>query len=353
MRVVLLLGLLLPGCFYSDPINTAPQADIQQVGAEVYKLDTVTFQSNSSRDPDGDTLAFTWTANACTEDGICDIFLGDSIYPSFTVGPLTSKAPFEVILTVTDPQGATATDHLSVPVGNREPTVTAETITPTDDLGGFVVGRTIDVVASASDPDDDPITITAELAAPKGSAPGGPALTEIEPGRWRLTPDAAGIWMVTVNVVDDDEPAGTASTILPISISPDRDPCLTATRPAPTTSAAPLIVLTSDGARSLDVVGVVDDLDPYPSDQGATDPLLGRPSFRWLVGAPGAPPTLLDGSDVAAYLFDPAAYSLGDDVVVRVEVADRRGEWPSCDSLLDTCGEPACSQRQTWHVRVR
>ena len=101
------------------------------------------------------------------------------------------------------------------------------------------------------------------------------------------------------------------------------------------------------------MVGVTDDLDPYPTDQGATDPLLGRPSFRWLVGAPGASPVALAGSDVAAFHFDPAAYELGDDVLVRVEVADRRGQWPSCDASLDTCGELACSQRQSWHVRVR
>jgi hypothetical protein len=86
-----------------------------------------------------------------------------------------------------------------------------------------------------------------------------------------------------------------------------------------------------------------------------------RPTtFSWSILPPGAStrqPLAVTGNQVA---LDPASYSPGDIVELRVEIADRamilNNTAISCADNIPTCSvisDASCIQRQTWRVEVR
>jgi hypothetical protein len=135
----------------------------------------------------------------------------------------------------------------------------------------------------------------------------------------------------------------------------DRPPCILATDPAAIPDAR-YILERAAGPRRLAVASVDDDLDPYPPIvDGALD--LGEPEFRWQLATPASNDELIDVAGHAApeLQLDPAAFSPGDQVRVRVEIADRVDRTLPCADTAPTCAiaEPTCRQRVTWSVEIR
>ena len=107
-----------------------------------------TLDGTGSSDPDGAVLSFSWALTMGMKVTLAD---PNASSTSFTV-PATSW-PFTFTLTVTDPDGSTATDMIKVTVVNLSPVADAgpnQTVSP-----GAVV--TLDGSAS-SDPDSDQLT---------------------------------------------------------------------------------------------------------------------------------------------------------------------------------------------------
>ena len=100
---------------------------------------------------------------------------------------------------------------------------------------------------------------------------------------------------------------------------------------------------------------VGDDLDAYPPIQGATQ--FGTTVFAWSILPPGATVRqTLAGATGNAIALDPAAFTPGDVVELRVEIFDRHHTALPCDDSAATCSitaSPSCLQRQTWRVEVR
>src|SRR5439155_1727397 len=94
----------------------------------------VTLDGSGSVDPDGDSLAFTWSWPSGTATGV-------RATVKFPLGMTT------VTLTVSDTQGPTATDTADITVRDTTPP-TAEVASPGD---GATVSGTVTVTASASD----------------------------------------------------------------------------------------------------------------------------------------------------------------------------------------------------------
>jgi len=107
---------------------------------------TVSFDGTGSSDPDGDTLTYAWDLDG---DGAFDDSTASQ--PPFTY---TSQGSYTAMLRVTDPDGASDTDSVTITVGNTPPTATITT--PTAGTT-WKVGDTINFSGSAADQQDGPL----------------------------------------------------------------------------------------------------------------------------------------------------------------------------------------------------
>ncbi len=350
-----------PGCFYMDPINERPSAEIERVD------DGVVFRGEELElralvdDPDDDQVALAWRAQAC--DGpaglggtrCAAIATGTDRTFRFTVPSKVEDRPtleIYVDLDVTDARRAVARpgQRLELPVGNRAPLAIVQR-RGRELEGQFPPRVPITISAIAQDEDGDDVTLAWQLYPASTSQPGAavfePAADQPEVGEaYTLVPDVEGEWIVRVTASDRIERRDTDTSIL---VRPDHAPCLGATEPA---SGA---VVLATAPRRFAVLVVSDDLDVYPAPPPG-DPYLGAASFAWSMRPVGAA-TFTPIADAAAIDFDPAAFAPGDRIELRVEIDDRNHRsFTSCAADAPTCSlEPpaSCRQRTTWIVEVR
>ena len=166
-----------------------------------------------------------------------------------------------------------------------------------------------------------------------------------------LVPQGSGLW--TVQVIAADPLHMMASATQQMTIQVDPPPCLEQWTPIapPAGDELPL-----SQATLFEALVVQDDLDPFPPVPG--DPILGETTFVWSLLPPNgsAFQTLAATSNSVA--LDPADYTPGDTLQLRVEVFDRntKGTALPCDVSDPTCaitGDSSCIQRLTWDVEVQ
>lgn len=368
--VVVVTGLV-PGCFYTEPLNQRPSARIdQQSSAIVYRGDTVHLTSTTS-DPDQDPVSYQWRAYACTDaklgvgaSGGCDqVPFRTEVLESFSfeVPRLrVAGAPLQSVLVdleVSDTHEATAkpVQQLIIPLGDEGPTLVASKAFH----NAYVVGVPVNIFAAVGDPDDGidpPPALTWTVFSPANqptytlddipNVPADPAHPELAQFGKVLVPQGPGSW--DVQVVATDVLGMTAMQDVPIDVSADRAPCLQQLAPIvpPSGQTYPL-----DQATQFQVLVVDDDLDVYPP---SGDPITGVTTFSWTVLPPGGT-SRIPVSTTNHALLDPASYAPGDIVEVRVDINDRAkwnlascGDQPTCSVTGDSC-----LQRQTWRVEVR
>lgn len=358
--------LFAVGCFYSDGINQRPSLDIHQSGDAVFRTATVTFTATGV-DPDGDSIAYSWRAYACTA-GACDqvpFQTGTSpdfaaTLPMFRLDPCGVDRTCEfdtlhVTLDGRDSYGATSrpTQTLDLALVDQAPRVELRK----DPRHAYVVSTPVNVYALLSDPDDLaedlPITWTAFGPANENetaSALVDPSLPPAAPSYQKIfTPNMDGLW--TIRVATNDPSGMPGSTDLPIQVDADHAPCLTQWTPAATTLPNTTIPLTDPTLFQIQVV--TDDLDPYPS---SPNPPIGVTEFHWSIVPPNGTRQQLAGVTGNAIPLDPASYHPGDIVELRVEIQDRNHTPVNCPDGDLTCSvisDNACLQRLTWRVEVR
>lgn len=230
----------------------------------------VTLDGSGSSDPLGRALTFAWTMVSRPDGSAAALSAADTIHPTFTPD---EAGTYVVSLTVTAQGGPSASDTVSVLVGNQAPAASA---------GGnqtAYVRRAITLDGSASvDPDGDPVTFSWRIAlAPAGSAA---ALTDGTTAQPSFTPDLTGEYHVEVTVTDDGGATGTATAVI------------TATNPVPT--AAPV------AARAAYVGAAVS------IDANASDPDGETVSFAWsLATRPQGSAATLSSEATATVSFTP------------------------------------------------
>jgi hypothetical protein len=367
--VLLVAATPLAGCFYLDPINERPGADIERVTPELpYRGDPVEVWAQIY-DPDGDRTEADWRVRACTDEGCdpepfdtgADQYRFSFFSPTHTTdGRPTTRVRIE--LRVTDAWGARAVPDqtLDLNLANRRPTLTVPEPSGRLWRDAYPVGTPICVTTTASDADDPDDLTWAEpiLYPPPGATrddasfvPVGGCAPPTSPNvaTWELVAHVRGAWEVTFGVAD---PLGETATAGPraIPVAEDRPPCITVAEPAFPPEGARLVL---DGPRRFQVLAVDDDLDLYPAP-AADHPYLGAASFRWFLASPasgGAFQRLaVDGNAVE---LDPGGHAPGDRLALRVEAVDQLDR-PLCDGALASCAlATACYQRRTWSVEVR
>lgn len=345
------------GCFFNEPINERPSAEIIRIdgGGVPSRGDELQFRA-TMLDPDGDPVHPSWRFEACPDDGPC-IARDTGTDPVFvvTVPPMAGGGDpttrVVITLDVTDELGAVARlpERLEIDVVNNEPTVALQR--RGRDIGGsFPPDAPIIVTAVGADPDGDALTLSWELIPARNSMSADRhfiRLPDPQSGgeEYELLPDVPGLWTVRVTAFDgvDDFVRD-----LTIQVIPDAPPCLGASDPQPV--AGSTVVL--DERRRFSVLVVDDDLDVYPA---ASNPFLGIAGFRWYLRGPGDADFVHVDTDVAALELDPAQYDPGDRLELRVEIDDRVGRTIPCAADAATCslGQNSCFQRQTWTLEVR
>lgn len=371
MRAALAMIALCPlgaGCFYTEPINERPSADIERDSeANPARGDEVKLHAEVV-EPDGDPIEVAWTALACDETQ-CDEPL-DRIPPGNSYGyefdiPLltlagTPTTHVEITLRVTDALGAETapTQNLDLPVGNALPVLVTQQQGRTF-MGKYPVNVPMTIVARKSDPDDGAAAVVIEtpvVFAPDNATLDDAELTLVEETdtevTYELVASEPGNWEVHLTAHDPfgPEPGEDTATVT-VPFADDQSPCLTIGAPAFPPEGSAIVL---DELRHFAVLAVEDDLDVWPAPS-ANDPYLDAATFRWFLGSPatGGTLTALAGVDGSGVDLDPASYAPGDELTLRVEVSDREDR-PLCDPALDTCAAvPGCLQRQTWHVEVR
>ncbi|HEX4423625.1 MAG TPA: hypothetical protein VH165_37200 [Kofleriaceae bacterium] len=378
VRLLAALGLLATGCLYIDPINQHP--DIMSVTRQcpvdpgsflpcdpefqdLHRGDAVAVAA-TYHDPDGNDhqVSYHWQLFACSADGSCDS--GAAVDSTDATPTLTipkaralTGGPVQMVhlnLDLFDDRGARDSALRSVII-NDGPSLGVHVEPTSQTMGGPIA-----VFATYGDPDGEAADVGLVWSAtpPDGVAtymladrmviqnPDDPA--HLTAGK-TFVASIAGDWQVTVTATD----ASGKQTVKSVAIAvlPDRPPCIAQWQPiaAPDGTALPI------SAPTLFQVPLVDDdLDPYPAMPG--QPLLGATAFAWSILRPGAtvrqPLVGATGNSVA---LDPSAFTPGDIVELRVEIADRTHTPVTCDDGDAVCPvSPAtCIQRQTWRVETR
>lgn len=361
---------LVPGCFYVEPINQRPSLAIRATSDDpVYRGDRVVLAAEAA-DPDGHYIKFQWRAYACTDATAADACDGAPFYSelletaAFDV-PLVRAdlaVPVEairVVLEARDELGATARprQELVIPVLDRAPTLRLDKTSRYK----YVTGTPIGVFALVGDADDGPDAVAPlvwEVFAPDQlghtlvdrPVEQDPAQPELRHHGKTFTAMGPGDWQIRVTATD---PLGEAtSAMLPVTVMPDTPPCLAQLVPAVPTGGAALPLTAPTLFR---VPVVTDDLDVYPPV--ASDEVLGTTAFRWSLQRPGdATHVPIVGATTNSYALDPAGFTPGDVLELRVEIFDRNAIAIPCVDGEPTCSvisEPTCIQRQTWRVEAR
>jgi hypothetical protein len=369
VRFLAFIGLVLAGCVYVDPINQRPGIAIRQVplenedgqihrGEPSLKLEAV------SDDPEDHLVTFHWVINACTGAADCDDQpLIDSLQPAVDLRVPTHRLdgrPVELLAVTLDGRdeyGATSrpVQTLQLPVVDALPDVVIDHQAPYDGI----VNTPIDLFALYGDLDDDPDAVTIawkafspslvefELTDIVTAPPTDPTKRQV--GK-RLVPGVTGQWTIEVTATD---PVG-GQRVVPYTlvVGVDGPPCLQQWSPIAPIGEA-LLPITEP--TLFQVPYVSDALDQYPTI--LNDPLRGVATFAWSIKPAGVARQVLAGVTANSIAFDPASFTPGDLVEVRVEVFDRHATPVTCDDADQTCAlvatNPGCIQRQTWQVEVR
>jgi phosphodiesterase/alkaline phosphatase D-like protein len=184
----------------TPPPNRAPVADAggPYTGAEGR---AVAFDGSASADPDGDELTFAWT-------------FGDG---GTATGPRPShtyrdNGTFNVVLTVTDPHGASHASATTATITNVPPTATLGLSAST-----AMVGTTVTATASFADPGVGDGPWTWELDWGDGTRTAGSAAEPTTPIGAQHAWAAAATYTVRFTVTDKDGGAGSAQQVVMIT----------------------------------------------------------------------------------------------------------------------------------------
>lgn len=346
MRWIFALAVLAPGCFYVDPINERPSAEIRRddPSAVLIRGGAPVSVSAVWSDPNGDEVTFAWTVTGCLADGVtCNhpIETGTTDVLPIAVPASGDIAKVRVQLDVSDSHGALARPGqvLVLDVTDQAPMLDLFADGPTWG-NGHPVHLPITVFATATDPDNDPVTLAWDPPYMAGTDPQQSAWTIVSDTERRFTPDVPGDW--TIRVVATDDKGLSVEKPLSVAIAKDQPPCLGA--------MTPVLSTILDQPTRFAVLSVDDDLDAYPLP--ALDPI----GFHWSIRSPqtsGAWQPL--GTELSNVVLDPAHYAAGDAIDLRVEISDDTPRTLPCDPSVAQCSIDAdtCLQRQTWHAEVR
>lgn len=136
----------------TPPVNKAP---IANAGADVTVTgpSDVVLNGSGSRDPENEALTYLWTQISGPTIAIAN---ADMASATIQLGATSTDTTYGFSLKVTDPEGLSATD--SVAVTNKADTPNQAPVVSVAATATVEAGKTVSIVASASDADGDALT---------------------------------------------------------------------------------------------------------------------------------------------------------------------------------------------------
>jgi hypothetical protein len=367
-RLAAIALLCASGCFYTDPINQRPSADIIPTTSDtLYRGEMIELDA-STNDPEGQRVYVQWRAYACTDATTpsgCDpapFYTGvlDSAVFMIPVDRADGVTPVEalrVLLDATDDRGATAKppQELLMAVTDAPP----DLVLHKESRYGYVVNTPVRLTANVGDADDGaaavhPLDWQVFTPATQPNVTLDPlTVTQTDPTHILsgkvFTTDGIGDYTVKVTATD---PLGEQNPQqLQFTIVADHVPCLQQWSPAAPPAGSTLPV---NAATLFEALVVQDDLDSYPAIAG--DPIYGQTSFSWSLLPPGATQRQTLSIVGNGVVIDPASYTPGDILELRVEIEDRQHIAVGCPDTDPTCSvisDNTCIQRLTWRIEVQ
>jgi hypothetical protein len=153
--LVALVAAGAPACFYVEPVNAPPSAEITDTDPQPIRAgDTVHLSASKSEDPDGDPLSYDWDARTCDPVDVdrCTEAFAFSSLQLFEFQLPTGRQPVRVELTVTDLHGATGDTSTILFPANRVAIITLQDQGPRSPAGNYTVGRDLTFIATVEGP---------------------------------------------------------------------------------------------------------------------------------------------------------------------------------------------------------
>jgi hypothetical protein len=337
-----------------DPQDQAPVAVLELVappnGPSFPAGTMFTLSAEKSTDPDpGDTqhLSFSWTLKSSPSQTAALLPCAGNVSDAVRCLAADAAGDYQVEVRVVDDAPSTMdaiVDKTLHVLPGQLPVAAIDLVDPAG-VGPYPLGHELRVSAAHSTGAN---TYTWGLEPPAGSALTGTTACDGDTSTQTqcFVADVPGTYRVKLtahNETGDGQPV-TASYV----VAPDQPPCLDHTTPdlaQPVTTADDFVV---------DLVS--DDLNPFPAaamGMGA--------GMQWFLSE-GSGPFMPVEKDFPSFSFNPAAFSFGDVVRVRLEIQDRDTERSATEFLAcgdaDVCSAPslihpdACIQRVTWTVNI-
>ncbi len=289
--------------------NEAPVAKASADANPVLVGQTVNLDGSGSNDPDGQIQSYAWSFER-TPSGASPSFAPDAstAQPSFDV---SKTGQYEVKLTVTDNQGLTSSDTLTVLAESNQPPTADAGQDQTLGLAGNTTTTSLDG-RNSSDPDGSSLTYTWSVTqAPSNSSPN---LTNAQSSRPDLTVDTLGTYEIRLTVVDAGGKSDSDTVTITVQAAPQAE-----TGPDRTVSSQSQVQL--DGSGSSDPDGTIQ-------------------TYRWSFASTpsnvSSPPSFQPSNDTVDPTFTPSQPGRYE---VQLEVTDDRGATRT-DTVVITVNAP-------------
>ncbi|MEW8028376.1 MAG: retention module-containing protein, partial [Candidatus Thiodiazotropha sp.] len=265
-------------------VNDAPTANNDAVGTNEDTPVTIDVLPNDS-DPDGDALTVTAVTQGTNGSVAIDPVSGNPVYtpnPGF-------NGTDTFTYTIDDGNGGTATATVTVTVGavNDAPVATDDTVGTNEDTP-----VTVDVLPNDSDPDSDPLTVTAVTQGTNGSVTIDPVS-----GNPVYTPNADFNGTDTFTYTIDDGNGGTDTATVTVTVGAVNDAPIATDDTVGTNEDTPVTVdvLPNDSDPDGDALTVTA-VTQGTNGSVSIDPVTGNPVYT--------PNADFNGTDTFTYTID-------------------------------------------------